>query len=243
MNKPDFISFKDWELLKEKYFDNLEEVLDEIKNGYPIQYLIGNVYFYNSLIDVDKSVLIPRPETEFLVEKIIKLANEKFNKKINIIDLGTGSGCIAIALKKSLNADVWGIDVSAQALDVAKNNAKINELEINFINADMINPLTNNYDIIISNPPYIGENDYVDESVKKYEPNIALFANDNGMYFYKKIISNNINRLNKNGFMAFEIGDNQKKDLEKILISLNVSNFKFEQDLTGRDRYLFIFNE
>ena len=82
MNKPDFISFKDWELLKEKYFDNLEEVLDEIKNGYPIQYLIGNVYFYNSLIDVDKSVLIPRPETEFLVEKIIKLANEKFNKKI-----------------------------------------------------------------------------------------------------------------------------------------------------------------
>ena len=243
MNKPDFISFKDWELLKEKYFDNLEEVLDEIKNGYPIQYLIGNVYFYNSLINVDKSVLIPRPETEFLVEKIIKLANEKFNKKINIIDLGTGSGCIAIALKKSLNADVWGIDISAQALDVAKNNAKINELEINFINADMINPLTNNYDIIISNPPYIGENDYVDESVKKYEPNIALFANDNGMYFYKKIISNNINRLNKNGFMAFEIGDNQKKYLEKFLISLNVSNFKFEQDLTGRDRYLFIFNE
>lgn len=243
MNKPDFISFKDWNLLNEKYLNNIDDILNKIKKGYPIQYLIGNVYFYNSLINVDKRVLIPRPETELLVEKTVKLAKERFNKKINIIDLGTGSGCIAIALKKSLNANVWAIDISDDALIVAKNNTKSNKLEINFINKDMVKPLIKIYDIIISNPPYIGANDYIEDKVKKYEPNIALFAKDNGIYFYKKIISNNINRLNENGFMAFEIGDNQKKDLEKFLISLNVSNFKFEQDLTGRDRYLFIFNE
>ncbi len=242
MNKPEFLSFKDWELLKEKYPKTIEEILVKIKSGYPVQYLIGNVYFYNSLINVSENVLIPRPETEYLVEKTIDYA-KKFNRKINIIDLGTGSGCIAIALKKELDSEVSAIDISKDALDLAKLNARENNVDINFYESDITKPLENMYDIIISNPPYIPKNGYVAENVLKYEPRIALFADEEGIYFYKKIIKNNLNKLNKNGFMAFEIGDNEENLLEEFLKEEGITNYKFECDLTNRIRYLFIFNE
>ena len=242
MNKPEFLSFKDWELLKNKYPKNIEEILAKITAGYPVQYLIGNVYFYNSIINVSENVLIPRPETEYLVEKTIDYA-KKFNHKINIIDLGTGSGCIAIALKKELDSEVSAIDISKDALDLAKLNARENNVDINFYESDITKPLENMYDIIISNPPYIPKDGYVAENVLKYEPHIALFADDFGIYFYKQIIKNNLNKLNKNGFMAFEIGDNEDKLLEEFLKEEGITNYKFECDLTGRIRYLFIFNE
>ena len=242
MNKPEFLSFKDWELLKEKYPKTIEEILVKIKSGYPVQYLIGNVYFYNSIINVSENVLIPRPETEYLVEKTIDYA-KKINHKINIIDLGTGSGCIAIALKKELDSEVSAIDISKDALDLAKLNARENNVDINFYESDITKPLENMYDIIISNPPYIPKDGYVAENVLKYEPHIALFADDFGIYFYKKIIKNNLNKLNKNGFMAFEIGDNEDKLLEEFLKEEGITNYKFEYDLTNRIRYLFIFNE
>ena len=242
MNKPEFLSFKDWELLKNKYPKNIEEILAKIHAGYPVQYLIGNVYFYNSIINVSENVLIPRPETEYLVEKTVKYA-KKFNHKINIIDLGTGSGCIAIALKKELDSEVSAIDISKDALDLAKLNARENNVDINFYDIDITKPLKNMYDIIISNPPYIPKDGYVAENVLKYEPHIALFADDEGIYFYKKIIKNNLNKLNKNGFMAFEIGDNEDKLLEDFLKEEGITNYKFATDLTGRIRYLFIFNE
>ena len=242
MNKPEFLSFKDWELLKEKYPKTIEEILVKIKSGYPVQYLIGNVYFYNSIINVSENVLIPRPETEYLVEKTVKYA-KKFNHKINIIDLGTGSGCIAIALKKELDSEVSAIDISKDALDLAKLNARENNVDINFYESDITKPLENMYDIIISNPPYIPKDGYVAENVLKYEPHIALFADDFGIYFYKKIIKNNLNKLNKNGFMAFEIGDNEDKLLEEFLKEEGITNYKFATDLTERIRYLFIFNE
>lgn len=242
MNKPEFLSFKDWELLKNKYPKNIEEILAKITAGYPVQYLIGNVYFYNSIINVSENVLIPRPETEYLVEKTIDYA-KKFNHKINIIDLGTGSGCIAIALKKELDSEVSALDISHDALDLAKLNARENNVDVNFYEKDIAKPLENMYDIIISNPPYIPKNGYIAENVLKYEPHIALFADDNGIYFYKQIIKNNLNKLNKKGFMAFEIGDNEDKLLEEFLKEEGIVKFKFECDLTGRIRYLFIFNE
>ena len=198
--------------------------------------------FYNSIINVSENVLIPRPETEYLVEKTVKYA-KKFNHKINIIDLGTGSGCIAIALKKELDSEVSAIDISKDALDLAKLNARKNNVDINFYDIDITKPLKNMYDIIISNPPYIPKDGYVAENVLKYEPHIALFADDEGIYFYKKIIKNNLNKLNKNGFMAFEIGDNEDKLLEDFLKEEGITNYKFATDLTGRIRYLFIFNE
>ncbi len=242
MNKPEFLSFKDWELLKNKYPKNIEEILAKITAGYPVQYLIGNVYFYNSIINVSENVLIPRPETEYLVEKTIDYA-KKFNHKINIIDLGTGSGCIAIALKKELDSEVSALDISHDALDLAKLNARENNVDVNFYEKDITKPLEDMYDIIISNPPYIPKNGYIAENVLKYEPHIALFADEEGIYFYKQIIKNNLNKLNKKGFMAFEIGDNEDKLLEEFLKEEGIVKFKFECDLTGRIRYLFIFNE
>ena len=236
--KPDYISFPDWELLLKKY-PNKEELLDKLTN-YPPQYLIGNVEFLGQTINVDKRVLIPRFETELLVDKTIKYAKELFNKKINVIDLGTGSGCIAIALKNNLDANVTALDISKDALDLANENAILNNTKITFINKSMTDDLQNNYDIIISNPPYIPYDGFVEEKVKKTEPNIALFADNNGLYFYEEILNKHLSHLNSPGLIAFEIGDNQKELLEELVSKLNLK-YSFENDLQGLPRYLFIF--
>ena len=243
MNRPQNINIKDWQILKEKYPNNLEEIVSKIESGYPIQYLIGNVEFLDCLIDVDDRVLIPRFETEYLVSLVIDYAKKHFNHKISTIDLGTGSGCIAIALKKHLNNDVTAIDISAGALELASANAKKNNVEIEFLHQDMLSDLKDNYDIIISNPPYIPHDGYVEDKVLKYEPNLALFVEDNGLYFYKQIINKYLKNLNKPGLMAFEIGDNESVPLQNFLDSNFDLKYKFLSDLTGRTRYLFIFNE
>ena len=243
MNRPQNINIKDWQILKEKYPNNLEEIVNKIESGYPIQYLIGNVEFLDCLIDVDDRVLIPRFETEYLVSLVIDYAKKHFNHKISTIDLGTGSGCIAIALKKHLNSQVAAVDISLDALDLARKNALKNNVEIEFIHQDMLSDLNDNYDIIISNPPYIPHVGYVEDKVLKYEPHLALFAEDNGLYFYKQIINKHLKNLNKPGLMAFEIGDNESSDLQKFLDANTNLKYEFASDLTGRTRYLFIFNE
>ena len=243
MNRPQNINIKDWQILKEKYPNNLEQIVSKIKSGYPIQYLIGDVEFLDCLIDVDDRVLIPRFETEYLVSLVIDYAKKHFNHKISTIDLGTGSGCIAIALKKHLNSQVAAVDISLDALDLARKNALKNNVEIEFIHQDMLSDLNDNYDIIISNPPYIPHVGYVEDKVLKYEPHLALFAEDNGLYFYKQIINKHLKNLNKPGLMAFEIGDNESSDLQKFLDANTNLKYEFASDLTGRTRYLFIFNE
>ena len=145
--KPDYISKPDWDILTSKY--SKEELNHLLSSGVSPQYLIGNVEFLNTTITIDKRVLIPRFETEYLVDKTIKYASNIFNKTINIIDLGTGSGCIAIALKKNLDANITALDVSSDALEVAKQNAILNNTDITFVNQSMTEPLKNNYDIII----------------------------------------------------------------------------------------------
>ena len=147
--KPDYISIPDWKLLTKKYLDT-NKLLELLSTGCPPQYLIGNVEFCGNIINVDERVLIPRFETETLVDKTINYAKEMFNKKISIIDLGTGSGCIAISLKKNLDSFVTALDISSDALEVAESNALLNNTEINFINKSMTDSLNNNYDIIIS---------------------------------------------------------------------------------------------
>ena len=238
--KPDYISKPDWDILTSKY--SKEELNHLLSTGVSPQYLIGNVEFLNTTITIDKRVLIPRFETEYLVDKTIKYASNMFNKTINIIDLGTGSGCIAIALKKNLDANITALDISSDALEVAKQNAILNNTDITFINQSMTKPLKNNYDIIISNPPYIPYDGYVQEIVKNNEPSLALYASDNGLYFYKYILNNHLKNLNKPGLIAFEIGDNQRQSLEHLVDKLNLK-YSFEKDLQGLDRYLFIFNE
>ena len=224
--------------------NNIEEDYKKLLNKYPIQYLIGYVNFYGYKIYVNEDVLIPRYETEFLVEKTIKYYKEVFNNKVNILDIGTGSGAISIALKKKIDCDVTACDISKKALETAKNNAKSNNVDINFIESDIFNNINDKYDIIISNPPYIANNEEVDYSVDKYEPHLALYAKDNGLYFYKEIIKNASNYLNDKFIIAFEIGYQQAEDIIKI-VDNNFIDVKtiIEKDLSGKDRYLFIIKD
>ena len=221
-----------------------DKVLCELKSGKPIQYIIGNVNFYGNTIDVNESVLIPRFETELLVEKTITKIKKYFpNQKVSIIDLGTGSGCIAISLKKNLDATVDALDISKDALEVAKTNAQKNNAVINFINDDMTTYQRKKYDIIISNPPYIRFDEPIMDIVKNNEPQVALYAKEDGLYYYRKILENITNITNDKFLICFEIGLNQSTAIvdiaKKILdnVSINV-----EKDYSNKERFIFITN-
>ena len=231
----------DTEYLK-KYLseDKLEEGLEKLKQNIPVQYIIGDVNFYGYQIKVNENVLIPRFETELLVEKIINYSK----KSPKIIDLGTGSGAIAIALKKQLNCEVDAIDISEKALSLAKENAKLNNVNINFYKSDMLENVKGKYDIIVSNPPYIAYNEKIDEKVFNNEPHLALFAKEEGLYFYKKILEKARKHLNNNGFIAFEIGCTQGLKIKEIAQKyFKKSKIIIEKDYPGKDRYIFIFPE
>ena len=224
--------------------DKLEEGIALLKKGIPVQYIVGNVDFYGNIIRVDKNVLIPRFETELLVDKTIKRINKYFNNKlIRILELGTGSGCIAISLKKEINSIIDAIDISKEALSVAIDNAKINNVDINFMLADMTTYKDKKYDVIISNPPYIKEDELIMDMVKDNEPNIALYADDNGLYYYKKIIDN-INYLTNDKYLiCFEIGYTQGKYIEAYAKdNLSDITVSIEKDYNDRDRFIFITN-
>lgn len=215
-----------------------------LKDGYPIQYLIGYVDFYGYKINVNEDVLIPRYETEYLLEKVINISKKIFSNKINILDIGTGSGAISIVLKNKLNSNVTACDISKKALNVAINNAKINNSSIKFIESDIFSNINDKFDIIISNPPYISSDEVIMDSVKKYEPNLALYAPKDGLYFYEEIIKDARKYLNDKFIIAFEIGwwqGNFICDIAKRYF--NDSIIRIEKDLTGRDRYLFIIHE
>ena len=216
----------------------------KLLTGYPIQYLIGYVNFYGYKININEDVLIPRYETELLVEKTIKYINNIFNKRVNILDIGTGSGCISIALNKEINANVTAVDISSKALKVARNNAKINNSKVRFIKSDIYDEINEKYDVIISNPPYIDTKDKVMDIVDKYEPHEALYASNNGLYFYEEIIKNARKYLNDKFIIAFEIGYEQGNSIRSIAESyFKDSKILIEKDYSDKDRYLFIINE
>lgn len=233
----------DEEYLK-KYLnkEKLKEGLEKLKQGIPVQYIVGNVNFYGNTLKVNKNVLIPRFETETLVEKTINYAKKYLKEPLKIIDLGTGSGAIAITLKKKLKCTVDATDISKQALKVAQENSKLNNVEINFIHSNMLDKINKKYDIIISNPPYIACDEEVEEIVKNNEPHIALYAGNNGLEYYEIILRNALKYLNKPGLIAFEIGMNQGKQIKELGKEyLKTDNIKIEKDLSGKDRYIFIF--
>ncbi|MBR2787095.1 MAG: peptide chain release factor N(5)-glutamine methyltransferase [Clostridia bacterium] len=228
----------------EKYLpkDKLEEGLKELEKGMPVQYIVGHVNFYGNIINVNKNVLIPRFETELLVEKTIEYAKKIFNKKVRILDIGTGSGAIAITLKKKLNSEVEALDISEKALKVAQENVLNNNVEINLFKSDIFQNVIKKYDIIISNPPYIGENEEVEEIVKNNEPHLALYAKNDGLEFYGKILKDINKHIKKPGLIALEIGMNQGKKITAIANKyINYKKISIEKDLTGKDRYIFIF--
>lgn len=221
-------------------FDFLQNALLKLKNQIPIQYIVGETAFYGLLFKVDKNVLIPRPETEELVEWILQ--NHKNSNSLKILDVGTGSGCIAISLAKNLpNADVFALDISEEALNVAKNNAAMNQVKVDFILADILKTekLATNFDIIVSNPPYVREleKSQMQQNVLSNEPPIALFVKDeNPLLFYDKIAELAKKHLTENGVLYFEI--NQYLGIETIE-SLKLKGFKnieLKKDIYGVDR-------
>ena len=222
--------------------DKVEENLKRLDAGEPVQYIVGNVNFYGFTFKVDKRVLIPRFETEELIENTLKYIDK--NKELKIIDLGTGSGCIAITLKKELDSNVTACDISSKALEVAHMNALKNNCNINFVISDIFSNIEGRYDVIISNPPYIADDEEIMDIVKNNEPNIALYASDNGLYFYKKILDNVSNYVNDKYLIAFEIGYKQAQDIKEYAYNLleNVE-ILIEQDLSGKDRYIFIIKK
>lgn len=238
--KTDFITDTDWKILKEKYPQNINEILKKLESHYPVQYLIGNVEFLNTIINVDERVLIPRFETELLVEKTIKRIKALNIQNPRIIDLGTGSGCIAISLKKNLPCFVTAIDISEQAIELAKENALKNQVEIEYKIENMINTNLEGYDVIISNPPYVKETEPVGEETK-YEPQNALFAKNNGLYFYEEILKNISKLSTMPKLVAFEIGMSEGEDIKSLALKyLSTKKILIEKDLTNRDRYIFI---
>ncbi len=225
--------------------EDLDKALERLKNGEPPQYIVGDVNFYGNIIKVNKNVLIPRRETEELVEKTSELIKKHFsNENINILDIGTGSGCIPITLKKLFpNTNIDAIDISDKALEVAVDNAKLNNTEINFFQSDIFSNVKDKYNIIISNPPYIREDEHIMDIVKNNEPHLALYAKDKGLYFYKEILKEATKYLKDKFIIAFEIGEEQAEDI------INIANIYFpnsktykEKDLQHLDRFIFIIN-
>ena len=226
-----------------KYLKNkdIDAAIKELESGIPVQYIVGNVDFYGNTINVNKNVLIPRFETELLVDKTIKYIKTNFKNHVDILDIATGSGCIAITLKKEIDSTVDASDISKEALKVAQENALNNKVDINFINSDMLTNITKKYDIIISNPPYLTKDDDIMDIVKNNEPEIALYAKDNGLYYYDVILKNIKNNLKDKYLIAFEIGYTQGEAIKNIALKyLDNINVKIEKDYSNKDRFVFI---
>lgn len=219
--------------------------LNELKKEVPIQYLLGKTSFYGLDFEVNENVLIPRPETEELVEWIInENKKEGKSKKIKVLDIGTGSGCIAISLAKNLpNAEVYGIDVSKKAIETAKRNAINNNVDITFMYQNILDTdvLACNFDIIVSNPPYVRnlEKEEIKKNVLDYEPHLALFVDDNdALIFYRKIAALAKSDLKENGQLYFEINQYLGKEMTDLLEKMDFKNIELRKDIYDNDRMI-----
>jgi len=227
-----------------------ETVLSELKKEKPIQYILGETEFYGLRFLVNENTLIPRPETEELVEWIIsnseglRQAQSDKSAKLKLLDIGTGSGCIAISLAKNLqNAEFSAIDVSEKALETAKKNALINEVEVNFILKNILETedLEHQFDIIVSNPPYVRnlEKEEIKPNVLEFEPHLALFVDDNdALLFYRKIAELAKKNLSENGRLYFEINQYLGKETVELLENLGFKEVILKKDIYGNDRMI-----
>ncbi|MGR3857312.1 peptide chain release factor N(5)-glutamine methyltransferase [Chryseobacterium indologenes] len=235
--------FAEQELLMDDE-EKLDHIVSELKTGRPYQQILGETEFYGMKFFVDENVLIPRPETEELLEIAIReIKGSEFKLQgLKILDIGTGSGVIPLVLKKHFpEAEVSSIDFSEKALKTAQRNAEYHQLEIRFIHADYLNfDLAENYDIIISNPPYIGIEEEIEiaDSVKEFEPKMALFSpTADALIFYRKIAEDAEKYLNENGLLFLEI--NQKLGPETLELYLDFSNAQLLKDLSENDRFIY----
>lgn len=223
-------------ILSDEDISSFEKIIVDIKKNIPIQYVLGETHFYNLKFNVNSSTLIPRPETEELVRYIL---SHNFS---SVLDIGTGSGCIAISIAKNSNASIDAIDNSKEALEIAKSNAILNSVDVNFMFNDVFGiSVTKKYDLIVSNPPYVlnSEKKYMHQNVIDYEPHNALFVEDsNPLIFYEKIALIASKNLNSNGLLFFEINEKFGEQIIDLLLKLNFVDIELKKDINGRDRII-----
>jgi len=234
-SKSDCIIHSNHELTNDNII-SFENIINDIKQNIPIQYILGEAHFYDLKFKVNSSTLIPRGETEELVQYIL------LHDFISVLEIGTGSGCIAVSIAKNSNANITAIDNSIEALEIAKSNAILNSVEINFELSDVFNfSDTKKYDLIVSNPPYVLESEkkIMNKNVLDYEPHNALFVSDNDpLIYYKEIAKIATNNLNKNGLLFFEINEKYSKQIIELLSNLNFVDIELKKDINGRDRII-----
>lgn len=244
MNSSDLLLNFDQEMPAEKYQEFLYGVDKYIIKNIPVQHITGTEYFFGYEFNVNGDVLIPRFETEELVANMLLLYDEVFDgAKVNTVDIGTGSGCLAITLdKEEQNMTVSATDISEEALNVARSNNEKLEANVTFLQGDMLKPLAGQkFDIIVSNPPYIPNEEFVESLVKENEPHVALFGGEDGLDFYRQILDGAKELLNDKFIIGFEHAFNKSKELKRI-IKKNFEDVEVIQkkDLQGKDRMTFV---
>ncbi|MBC7615407.1 MAG: peptide chain release factor N(5)-glutamine methyltransferase [Pedobacter sp.] len=259
LNRSIYSLKKEYELTDNE-LKTFEFVLDQIITGKPIQYILGETVFYGLTFKVTEAVLIPRPETEELVEWVIerieslklKIENSEskthnaYRQPINLLDIGTGSGCIAISLKKNLpKANVFAMDISTEALTIAKRNAVLNNVNVSFMEQDIllnsVSILDTRYSILVSNPPYITQTEkaQMHENVLKNEPHLALFvSNEDPLIFYEAIADFALINLKENGLLFFEINEHHGEKTVKMLSGKGFNAIELRKDMQGKDRMI-----
>ena len=225
--------------VEEKY----KQEVEALEQGRPLQYVIGNVNFYGINFEINNNVLIPRFETEELVENTINYIKKYFTEPVDIIDLGCGSGVIGLTLEKKVSTKTVDlIDISPKALEVAHKNCGNLNSKANLIESDMFTNVTKKYDVIISNPPYIKTTEEIERIVKDNEPELALYSGEDGLDCYRKILKDIDKHMKDKCLVAFEIGQTQADDIKKIIENyLDNVTVIVKKDLSNRDRMLFIF--
>jgi release factor glutamine methyltransferase len=229
--------------VSETDLEKWKTIISELKTEKPIQYITGEAWFYGLRFEVNENTLIPRPETEELVEWIVDGLKVK-GKGQRVLDIGTGSGCIPIALKKEIpNAQVSAIDISEKALEMARKNAFDNQVEVNFVHQNILETesLDEKYDVIVSNPPYVRnlEKQEIKRNVLDYEPHLALFvADSDALLFYRKIAQLALKSLAPNGKLFFEINQYLGKETVELLEYLGFNNIELRKDFVGNDRMI-----
>lgn len=236
------------EEISEDFLNEFNEKFEILMTGKPLQQILGYEYFYGYKFNVNENVLIPRPETEELVANVLAYYDEYFeNQQVDLCDIGTGSGAIAISLKKEENnLHVTASDISEKAIETAKQNAVDLEADVDFLIGDLCEPLIEKnikVDILVSNPPYIPQDEVMEHSVKDFEPHVALFGGEDGLRFYRMILERSKLLLKEKSMLAFEMGYNQKEALTALVRSyFPESRIEVIKDLSGKNRMLFIFN-
>lgn len=227
----------------EEKVELLKKEIAALENNKPIQYVLGNVNFYGNKFYVDERVLIPRFETEELVENTIKYINRFFTNPVDIIDLGCGSGVIGLTLEKKVSTkSVDLVDISKDALEVTHINCENLKSKAKIIQSDMFDSVNKKYDVIISNPPYIKKDEVIEDIVKDNEPHLALYAGEDGLDCYRKILENIKIHMKDKCLIAFEIGMTQANSLRELANRyLPDATIEIKKDMSGKDRMFFIF--